>query len=181
MSDASTGQAAPSSFRLIYRSRSRIPAERRKAALGTLFSTARSKNKLADITGALLIKDDWFVQTLEGDETAVRALYARIESDPRHDSLALLQATLVDERVFSRWSMAELSEDPEEQDTFLIAHKDGISPAASLHPTTQQESVLRTMRAAARGEVRLPTQPAATSAERGTTGPPTRSGGPVSM
>jgi hypothetical protein len=44
-----------STFRLIYRSRNNIPADRRKTELGTLFSTARSNNKKQQITGALLI------------------------------------------------------------------------------------------------------------------------------
>ncbi len=39
-------------FRLLYRSRNRIPAGRRQAELGTLFSTARSSNKEQQITGA---------------------------------------------------------------------------------------------------------------------------------
>lgn len=56
------------SFRLIYRSRDLIPSDRRKTELGELFSAARSNNKKKGITGALLVSDDWFVQTLEGEQ-----------------------------------------------------------------------------------------------------------------
>jgi hypothetical protein len=156
-------EQAQASFRLMYRSRDLIPPEDRKVALGDLFSEARSKNKRRQISGALLISDQWFVQTLEGDEDAVLALYARIKSDPRHDSVSLLSAEQVSGAVFSRWSMARVSEEVDEADTFLLAHRDGISPAASLRPTPEQDSVLDVMRAAARGGP-VPVGSAATSA-----------------
>ena len=139
------------SFRLIYRSRDLIPPDRRKAELGELFSAARSNNKKKGITGALLVSDDWFVQTLEGDEDAVRQLYDRIEADPRHDSVTLLDTREVQDRVFSRWSMAKVAEDGE-PDIALIAHQDGISPAASRGTTQAQDDVLDLMREATRGE-----------------------------
>ena len=143
-------QALDTTFRLSYRSRDRIPPERRRAELGELFSQARSNNKRKGISGALLVSDDWFVQTLEGEEDAVRGLFARIESDPRHDGVELLEAHVVGERVFQRWSMAKVAEDGE-TDIALIAHADGIAPAAprgALSPT--QAGVLEAMRAAAR-------------------------------
>ena len=128
-------------FRLIYRSRVRIPADVRRAELGRLFSTARSHNKKAQITGALLVSDDWFVQTLEGEEAAVRALYDRIESDARHDSITLLEARAVDRRVFARWAMAQVNAQGA-SDIPLIAHADGISPAASRRDTTPEQAYL---------------------------------------
>ena len=51
-------------YRLIYRSRSVIPEHERRAELGRLFSAARSHNKKRQITGALLLLGDCFVQTL---------------------------------------------------------------------------------------------------------------------
>jgi hypothetical protein len=149
MNDGTIEAEAPT-FRLIYRSRNQIPSDSRKRTLGDLFSEARSNNRSRRITGALMVSDDWFVQTLEGREDEVRSLYARIERDPRHDSFFVLEARPVDGRIFARWSMAEVSPDRAGQDTFLLAHKDGISPAASLRPTSEQESVLQVMRTAAR-------------------------------
>ena len=140
MTDAAPEQPERT-FRLIYRSRARIPADVRKAELGRLFSTARSNNKKAHITGALLVSDDWFVQTLEGEEAAVRALYDRIESDPRHDSISLLEARTVDRRVFARWAMAQVSHGAG-SDVPLIAHADGIAPAAPRGGTTPEQAYL---------------------------------------
>ncbi len=144
--DASPGSV----FQLIYRSSSRIAPDARKRELGALFSIARSRNKERQITGALLCTDDAFVQLLEGDETAVRSVFDHIAHDERHDSVLLLASGLVPERVFSRWAMAEVAEDGE-SDTPLIAHTDGISPAAGHRTTPEQDRVLGLMRAAARG------------------------------
>lgn len=151
MTDMASGVGPEIAFRLIYRSRSRIPPEGRKQALGTLFSVARSSNKKRGVTGALLCTDDCFVQVLEGDEDVVRGLYAHIAADPRHDSVELLESESVEGRVFSRWAMAKVAEDGE-PDIPLIAHRDGISPSAGHRTLPEQERLLDLMRAAARGQ-----------------------------
>ena len=133
--------------RLMYRSLNLIPAENRKAELGRLFTQARASNKGQQITGALLVHGDWFVQVLEGDEQRVRALLTTIERDPRHESVELLESTAVPRRVFARWAMARVSEEGA-PDIPLIAHTDGISRAAGRPTTAEQEAVLETMRAA---------------------------------
>ena len=134
-------------FRLIYRSQSRIPAEDLRVTLGDIFSQARSHNKKKHITGALLVSGDWFAQVLEGDESLVRALYATISQDARHDHVTLLRTRPKAHRLFSRWSMARVSAEGA-ADIPLIAHTDGISPAAGHKITPEQESVLRFMREA---------------------------------
>lgn len=139
-------------YRLIYRSRSRIPAQTQRAELGELFTAARAHNKGKHITGALLLLDDVFVQTLEGDEQEVQALLARIRADTRHDSLEVLDTSLVAGRVFARWAMAKVAEAEDQPDINLIAHEKGIHTAASRGDATpEQEGVLQVMRDAARG------------------------------
>jgi hypothetical protein len=151
MTEPAAAARADAVFHLIYRSRSLIPDDRRKEELGVLFGDARSNNKRLHITGALLCVDDCFVQVLEGDETAVRGLYAHIAQDPRHDSVAELESGPIPQRVFSRWAMAKVAHEGE-PDIPLIAHRDGISPAAGRRTTDEQERVLDVMRQAARGE-----------------------------
>jgi len=138
-------------FRLIYRSWNRIAPEHRKTELGGLFSVARSKNKRLSITGALLISGDWFAQALEGDEEAVRALFATIERDSRHERISVLEDRTVPGRVFGRWAMARVSADGE-PDIPLIAGAGGIIPAAGRGATPEQESILDIMREATRGD-----------------------------
>jgi len=142
-------QDTGSVFRLMYRSHSRIPAVDRKAELGALFTQARSRNKARSLSGALLVSDDWFVQVLEGEEQTVRTLFARIQQDPRHDSVTLLESDPVATRVFARWAMAEVADDGG-ADIPLIAHADGISPAAGRGTTPEQDAVLDLMRSAVR-------------------------------
>lgn len=108
----------------------------------------------ADITGALLISGDWFVQALEGDETAVRSLYDHISKDRRHERVSVIDAQAVDARVFSRWSMARVSDEEDKPDIPLLmnVNKGGISPAAGRPTTPDQDAVLDRMRDAARGD-----------------------------
>jgi Sensors of blue-light using FAD len=140
-------------FRLMYRSHNRIPAAQRRVALGELFSQARSNNKKRHLCGALLMSGDTFVQVLEGEEGEVRALFERIERDGRHEHVDLLESGAVAEPVFSRWAMAKVAEE-DGPDIPLIAHTDGISPAAGRRTTPEQEAVLDRMRAAARSASR---------------------------
>ncbi len=148
--DGAQPQSTPTTtFRLMYRSRSRLPDDGRRVELGNIFSVARSRNKASDVTGALLVTDGWFVQTLEGDETTVRDLFARIETDPRHDEVRLIEAHYVPDRVFSHWAMAKVAADGE-PDIPLIAGAKGVTRAAGRGTTPEADAVLDVMRAAAR-------------------------------
>lgn len=134
-------------FRLIYRSHSCIPQRNREAALADLLTKARSNNSSAGITGALLLTDHYFVQALEGDETAVRDLYDRIRQDHRHDQVALLETQMVAERVFSRWAMAEISKSGGADIPLDSEYdEDGTPPASASGFTREQVQVLRAMR-----------------------------------
>ncbi len=154
MSDTTDGAGAPpgETFRLMYLSHDLIDAENRKRALGALFSQARSNNKRRHITGALLVSGDVFIQTLEGEEQVVRQVFETIRQDSRHDGVELLETGIVPERVFGHWSMARVSEEGE-PDIPLIAHTDGISPAAGRRISPAAGEVLDVMRQAAAREL----------------------------
>ena len=146
MTDPATQAGA---FRLIYRSRNRLDPED-KADLGAIFLSARSHNRELGVTGALLVTPDSFVQALEGDEATVRALYDRIEKDPRHDEVTVLEADGVTGPVFSRWAMAKVAGSSDSDIPLLADRRRGVVPAAG-HPTTSaQDEVLERMRAATR-------------------------------
>jgi hypothetical protein len=146
MTDTAAGDSGPV-FRLIYHSRSRISATERKYQLGEIFSIARSRNKKIGVTGAMLITDDEFVQTLEGPEEVVRELYTKIFSDKRHEHVELLETGNVPERVFGRWAMARVAADGEPDIPLLTnVDKGGISPAQPRPTTEAQETVLDFMR-----------------------------------
>ena len=137
-------------FRLIYRSHSRIAAERLQSELGHILRGARARNAELGITGALLIYDDWFAQTLEGEEQAVRGLFAKIAADARHDTVELREQGMAPARVFSRWAMAMVAEHGN-PDIPLTATTTGITEAGVRNSTSDQEFILNLMRDATRG------------------------------
>ena len=143
--------AAPEApFRLIYRSRSLAPAADQDRGLGDILRVARTNNARLGVTGALLVYDNWFAQTLEGPEATVRALFERIRRDPRHDTVEVRGEGLVAERVFARWAMARVAEHGE-PDIALMATPSGVSPGAARKSSSDQERILDMMRDATRG------------------------------
>ncbi len=150
VTSADKATVAGATFRLVYRSRSLLPAGSREADLGAIFRGARTKNARLGITGALVLYDDWFAQALEGDETAVRTLYARIEKDPRHNAVEVIEAGPAGGRVFARWAMAKVGEQGE-PDIPLIATTTGVAEAAARPVSSDQEKVLKVLRDATVG------------------------------
>jgi hypothetical protein len=73
--------------------------------LRVLLKTCRKNNAELGVTGMLLYKDGNFMQVLEGDEGAVRGLYARIAADTRHGGEITLQQGLAEGRQFPDWFM----------------------------------------------------------------------------
>lgn len=136
-------------FRLIYKSHSRIEPEQSQSDLGAIFATARRNNRRADLTGALMITEDAFVQTLEGDESVVRDLFERIGQDERHDRVTVVEEQTVPGRTFGHWAMAKMAKDGG-PDIHLLSrgHSGGkiVSAGADQHITPEQETVLAFMR-----------------------------------
>ena len=85
------------------------PADRRKAEFGRLFTEARSNNKKRGITGALLLSEDRFVQVLEGDEDAVRALFTHIERDGDTTRSRCSSRAWGRSGCSPRWAMAKMA------------------------------------------------------------------------
>lgn len=148
MTDAAASESE-SVFRLIYHSQSLIPSDQRRTELAAIFTTARRTNERLGITGALVISDDAFVQALEGDETAVRELYASITKDTRHDSVRVLEEKMVERRTFGRWAMAKVATD-DGPDLRLLSHATKgvivVVPGKDPSITSEQETVLAYMR-----------------------------------
>ena len=67
---------------------------------------ARGSNAANDITGALYLAGQTFLQYLEGDELRLSALYSRIQKDARHTHCRMLDSRLVSLRIFKAWPMA---------------------------------------------------------------------------
>jgi hypothetical protein len=63
-------------------------------------------NKKADITGVLCQGSGIYLQVIEGQRSAINALYSRIISDKRHNQVELLSFEEVGQRRYGQWSMA---------------------------------------------------------------------------
>lgn len=89
---------------LIYRSQ---PFGFDSAMLAGILSAARRNNPRDSITGALICRHDLYLQLIEGPESAIDALYARIAVDDRHGDVRVLLTGTVDERMFPDWAMLD--------------------------------------------------------------------------
>jgi hypothetical protein len=73
--------------------------------LDGMLETFREYNAPRNITGLLLYKDGVFIQALEGPETEVQGLYAKIQTDPRHENVTALLQGSMQGRLFPHWAM----------------------------------------------------------------------------
>src|SRR6476469_8809024 len=93
-------------LRLVYISTARQKFE--QAELLELLRKSQRNNAKREITGILLYHHNQFFQVLEGPEDAVRAVYATISQDPRHQSVMKLYEERPEERLFANWTMGFL-------------------------------------------------------------------------
>ncbi len=89
-------------LRIIYTSR---PFGFDTATLNSILVHARQANARDDITGALICREDIYMQLLEGPEPAVRSAVARIMHDDRHLEVKIHVERPVSERMFAQWAM----------------------------------------------------------------------------
>ena len=89
---------------IIYLSRATAPFT--DAQLENLLLVARSRNAELDVSGLLLYAEAQFLQVLEGDEQAIRALYEIIKDDPRHRDIVTYADKSIKQRAFASWAMA---------------------------------------------------------------------------
>ena len=93
-------------LQLIYASR---PFGFDASTLTNILFDARRCNTRDDITGALICRDDLFLQLLEGPVAAVEAAYDRIRADERHIEVRELARRMIadDARMFGAWAMRD--------------------------------------------------------------------------
>jgi Sensors of blue-light using FAD len=77
--------------------------------LSSILMEARRCNARDGITGALICRDDLYLQLLEGPEAAVDRTYARICADDRHVEVrGLTRRKIADgARMFGAWAMRD--------------------------------------------------------------------------
>lgn len=91
-------------FNLVYCSRAAADVD--AAEVDRIIDTSRRNNALHGITGLLVFGSGVFFQWLEGPREQVLGLMARIEKDPRHQAVVVLDTDEeVRERLFADWDM----------------------------------------------------------------------------
>ncbi|UOG73334.1 BLUF domain-containing protein [Hymenobacter tibetensis] len=101
-----------STYHVFYRSRATFGVT--VADVEALVEWSRNYNAQHQLTGLLLYSEEQFVQVIEGEEAAVRALFARIQQDARHRQVVTLSEGPGPQRLFAEWSMAWGQVDPVE-------------------------------------------------------------------
>jgi len=98
-----TGKGAPMSvYRAIYTSR---PFGFDGNTLNNILAHAQRANPSRGITGALICREDVYLQMLEGPEEEVRKAMERIGRDDRHLEFQIHVEKTVPERMFGKWAM----------------------------------------------------------------------------
>lgn len=88
--------------RLVYCSR---PFGYATSDLMGILIVARANNARDGITGALICRDDLFLQFLEGDADKVARCFRRIRQDDRHVEVTELVSEPASDRLFPHWAM----------------------------------------------------------------------------
>jgi hypothetical protein len=90
-------------LQLIYTSKEAHPM--RAYDIAKILSQSRHHNERVQITGYLIYHQGHFLQVIEGNKDAIKALYARIEKDVRHKNVKLIYCLPILARAFENWSM----------------------------------------------------------------------------
>jgi len=90
-------------FMLIYSSTSK--ADISESFIDDLLITSRNLNRRNNITGVLILRQNFFLQLLEGPEESVRECYERIKKDTRHYNVTIRGEAFTEYRNVPNWSM----------------------------------------------------------------------------
>ncbi|MGI4742678.1 MAG: BLUF domain-containing protein [Janthinobacterium lividum] len=119
-----------STYHVLYCSRAAHPPT--EADLQGILNWSHTYNAQHRITGLLLYSDGRFLQLIEGPETVIRALYARIQQDLRHTQVTTLSDGPGPQRWFADWHMAFGHVDAPELHQVLGAVKSQTRPLAPI-------------------------------------------------
>ena len=78
-----------------------------------IVSTSATNNARDGLSGFLLYFNEQFFQVVEGPETAIDGLMRRLETDPRHHSIRIVERREIPSPNFPTWRMKRLFAAPE--------------------------------------------------------------------
>ncbi|WP_264049491.1 BLUF domain-containing protein [Methylobacterium flocculans] len=95
-------------YRLVYASKNLLQGSEAEIAhaVSQILAASQRNNTRVDVTGALMFNAGAFAQVLEGPQQGVESTFERIQCDPRHGDVTVLQCGPAEGRSFTNWSMA---------------------------------------------------------------------------
>ncbi|MEF2554493.1 BLUF domain-containing protein [Aurantimonas sp. A2-1-M11] len=113
-------------YRLTYFSENHLDYRNNEAreGIGRILDKSRENNRRMLLTGALILDNLWFIQSIEGDRQHVWRTFQSIYADNRHHNVVIAQAGDVEGRLFGEWSMAFATRTAETA-TIFDAHSHG--------------------------------------------------------
>ena len=79
------------------------------ATIEDILQASRTNNARDNISGALVVSNEDFMQVLEGPRAAVSRCLTRIMADPRHHNIHVLSSGDTEERMFPQWDMYSIN------------------------------------------------------------------------
>ena len=87
---------------LIYTSQ---PVKFDDANISNILKSSQRNNSENGITGALIFREDLYLQFLEGPDNKVVEAYEKIKNDGRHKNVLKLKENTTDRKLFTSWAM----------------------------------------------------------------------------
>ncbi|AWN36002.1 BLUF domain-containing protein [Methylobacterium radiodurans] len=140
-------------YRLVYASKNLLQGSEAEIAeaVSQILAASQRNNAAVAVTGALMFNAGAFAQVLEGPREGVETTFERIQCDPRHGDVTVLQCGSVEERTFVNWSMAFVGQSEQgrasweglaAQSGFDLTRLDGDAVFAMLHGLVLEEEGL---------------------------------------
>lgn len=73
--------------------------------LEQILEASRRYNSENHITGLLVVKENTFLQVLEGDSEVIKPLFQKVRTDQRHREISIISWETIENRNFPEWSM----------------------------------------------------------------------------
>ena len=140
-------------YRLVYASKNHLQGSDVEIAhaVSQILAASQRNNTAVNVTGALMFNAGAFAQVLEGPQQGVESTFERIQCDPRHGDVTVLQCGPVESRSFTNWSMAFVGQSAmgrtrwegiASASGFDLARLDGDAVFAMLHELVLDEEGL---------------------------------------
>jgi len=84
-----------------------------------ILEQARRNNERNDITGVLVLNENYFLQSIEGARSDINNLLKNLIQDDRHFSLQIIECREVEHRRWNKWSMKYLTLKDEDKEYVL--------------------------------------------------------------